>query len=71
MLRYDKMYYINFNAITDALEVVEALPLSPEREQLGEILRRAQQSSEEIYLLEDKPVESFPKCPETFPLHPA
>lgn len=64
MIRYDKMYYIAFNAITDALEIIETLPQSQEREQLRGILCTAQQNSEQVYLLSEgtKTVKLFSKC---------
>jgi len=64
MIRYDKMYYIVFNAITDALEVMEALPQCPEREQLRKILCTAQQNSEQVYVMSERAetVKLFPKC---------
>lgn len=64
MIRYNKMYDIVFNAITDALEIIETLPQSQERERLRGILCTAQQNSEQVYLLSEgtKTVKLFSKC---------
>ena len=57
------MYYVTFNAITDALEIATELPLSRERERLLYVLKNAQQESEEIYLVStDMILELLPKC---------
>lgn len=50
MTRYDKMYHLLFNAITDARAIAERLPPSPELTQLKYLLDSAQEESEEIYL---------------------
>lgn len=51
-MSYDKMYYTVFNAVTDALEVAEKMPDSPEKKELLCILSQSQQISEDIYVSE-------------------
>ncbi len=54
MIPYDKMYYIVFNAVTDALEIAKSLSPGPERRCLQEILCAAQRNSEQMYLLSEE-----------------
>ena len=49
-MKYDKMYYTVFNAVTDALEIIRELPESPEKEKLILILTQCQKTGEGIYL---------------------
>ena len=51
---YQKAYYILFNAITDAAKkLLESRIVTLELDEGIEILRRAQQETEELYLSED------------------
>lgn len=47
---YKKMYYQLFNAIIDALELLEQGRL----QEAGDLLKRAQQDAEETYLSEEE-----------------
>ena len=49
MVDYQKLYYKLFNAATDALEALEQMNVG----QAKELLRCAQQETEELYLSED------------------
>jgi len=49
MTDYKKLYYKLFNAVTDALEALEQLNVG----QAKELLLRAQQETEELYLSEE------------------
>jgi len=49
MTDYKKLYYKLFNAVTDALEALEQLNVG----QAKELLLRAQQEAEELYLSEE------------------
>lgn len=49
-MKYKKMYYIVFNAVTDSLETAKSLPDSPEKKKLLAILIQCQRAAEEIYL---------------------
>lgn len=44
-MHYEKMYAVLFNAITDALEEMDALNFGS----AGQILRNAQQKTEDLY----------------------
>lgn len=54
-MKYDKLYYVTFNAVTDALEIVRALPESGEKVQILRILETAQIQTEELYLRQEGP----------------
>ncbi len=47
---YEKLYHLLFNAITDALEKLE----QNQPQTAAELLRQAQQKSEEIYIEAEK-----------------
>ena len=57
---YQKAYHLLFNGITDALEAMDRQNFG----QAGELLRRAQQEAEELYLSAGDAAEETPPGPE-------
>ena len=55
MKQYEKMYHVTFNAITDALEIVQGLPEGREKLRILTILETAQLQTEELYLQQTEP----------------
>ena len=55
LIEYKKMYWILFNAITDAIKLLQATKQGKVMPVAIELLQQAQQKTEEIYISSEKP----------------